>query len=84
MASFNTTKAFAGSMLIEYDPHWFGSAVFESAIVAGVYFYAIVRLDGVAFRPLGVQSRAITVNGRSIVVPLTLAVAVRTALIVPA
>jgi hypothetical protein len=56
----------------------------ESSIVAGVYFYAIVRLDGVAFRPLGVQSRAITVNGRSIVVPLTLAVAVRKTLIVPA
>ena len=42
------------------------------------------RVDGVAARPTGVQSRAIIVKGISIVLPLTLAVAVRTTLIVPA
>ena len=42
------------------------------------------RVDGVAARPTGVQSRAIIVKGISIVLPLTLVVAVRTTLIVPA
>ena len=45
--------------------------------------WVIVRLDGVAARPTGVQLRAITVKGSSMVLP-PLAVAVRMTLNVPA
>ena len=45
--------------------------------------WVIVRVDGVAARPTGVQLRAITVKGSSMVLP-PLAVAVRMTLNVPA
>ncbi len=43
-----------------------------------------MRVDGVAIKPKGVQSRPITWKGSLIVVPLTLAVAVSSTLNVPA
>ena len=46
--------------------------------------WVTVRVDGVAKRPTGVQSRAITIKGSSMVMPLTLAVTVRMTLNVPA
>ena len=53
-------------------------------MAAGAWSWVTARVDGVAARPTGVQSRAITEKGSWIVVPLTLAVAVSTTLNVPA
>ena len=53
-------------------------------MAAGAWSWVTARVDELVAKPLGVQSRAITVKGNWIVVPLTLALAVRTTLIVPA
>jgi hypothetical protein len=52
-------------------------------MAAGAWSWVTAGVEGVAARPTGVQSRAITEKGSWIVVPLTLAVAVSTTLNVP-
>lgn len=53
-------------------------------MAADAWSWVTVRVDGVAMRPTGVQSRAISVKGSWIEVPFLVAVAVSTTLNVPA
>ena len=62
--------------MLVYEPHLVGAGVWESVTVAGTWSWVNVRVAGVAVSPAGVQSIAVILKKRSIVLPFLASVAV--------